>query len=143
MGMHVMPHQIVTQSNHIEMFRNEGNLHLQIPNDAGYTTVPLAQANSQIDNYIRSQIPGLQSAVLVSAETQSSNGGTNYIYTYSLGTTLYSVLVWDQTVNNLRQIQGITRVDTNLNSLGQVVRNTTITRLSPLTFMQEANLLFP
>jgi hypothetical protein len=130
-----MRHQVVTEFKHSEILKQPVKLHEQIPNDNGFTTVPLSQANTVIDNYIRSQIPELQGSTLVSAETQQING-VNYIYTYSIGTTLYSVLVWDQPSNNSRQIQGITRVDTSMNTLGQTVRNTTITKLSTLTLQQ-------
>jgi hypothetical protein len=130
-----MRHQIVSESMHSEILKHEVSLHEQIPNDVGYTNVPVSQANTVIDNYIRSQVPELQSATLIAAETQQTNG-VNYIYTYNIGQTLYSVLVWDQPSNNSRQIQGITRVDTAMNTLGQIVRNTTTTKISTLTFQQ-------
>jgi hypothetical protein len=135
-------HQLVNEWKYSEILHHEVSLHDQIPLDDGYTNIPISQANLEIDNYIRTQIPELQTATLIAAENQQMNG-VNYIYTYNTGSTLYSVLVWDQPSNKSRQIQGITRVDTSMNSLGQIIRNTTITKLSSLSLQQEANKLFP
>lgn len=83
----------------------------------------------------------MKDAQLIKVETQVVNG-INYGYTYQVGNTVYSVLVWDQPADRTRQIQGIAKIATSTNAQGQTIKTTTITKLSQLKFNEAANRLF-
>jgi len=86
--------------------------------------------NNDIDSYIRNQIPELQTSTIISSKVDNTNNGNNYAYQYQLGNSKYTISVWDQPTDRVRQIQGITKSTTSTNSLGQTVETVSNTRLS-------------
>ena len=98
--------------------------------------------NNDIDSYIRNQIPELQTSTIINSKVDNTNNGNNYAYQYQLGNSKYTISVWDQPTDRVRQIQGISKSTTSTNSLGQAVETVSSTRLSTESFLEAAQDLF-
>lgn len=73
----------------------------------GWTTLSINEIDTGIDGFIRQEVPELQYAKIIDVSTQVV-AGMKYKYSYDDGNgSVWSVIVWDQDWENLKQIMSI------------------------------------
>ena len=73
----------------------------------GWTTLSINEIDTGIDGFIRQEVPELQYAKIIDVSTQVVTG-MKYKYSYDDGNgSVWSVIVWDQDWENLKQIMSI------------------------------------
>jgi hypothetical protein len=92
-----------------------------------------AATDPNIDQYIRQQFPYLSSATLTSAQTQVVSG-TNYLYTYQNGNTIWAITVNDQPWANYRQVTSVQKTTQSYDLYGNPIQTILSTQLDQRDF---------
>jgi hypothetical protein len=100
-----------------------------------------AQSDPNIDQYIRQQFPYLSSATLTSAQTQVVTG-TNYLYTYQYGNSVWAIIVNDQPWANYRQVISVQKTTQSTDAYGNILQTVLSTQLDPRDFTAVARSKF-
>jgi hypothetical protein len=100
------------------------------PSTGGWSSGP---SDPNIDQYIRQQFPYLSGSTLVSAQSQIVSG-TNYLYTYQNGNTVWAITVNDQSWANFRQVTGVQKSTQYTDLNGNIAQSVISTQLDPRDF---------